>query len=66
MSNTDNYRIGDARCQLLAKNLPGLTTLRIGDIFFNAEGNNLSDLAVRSVSQLHQLIQLLIGTYALT
>lgn len=58
--------IGDVRCQLLVKNLPGLTMLDIRNIFSNGDGNNLSDLAVRSVSQLYQLAQLYIGTPTLT
>ena len=66
MSNADHYNIGDVRCQLLAKNLPGLTTLNLGNIFYNLDINKLSDLAVRSVSQLHQLTELGIGTHALT
>ena len=65
MSNADFDNIGDVRCQLLVKNLPGLAFLNLGNILSNIEGNNLSDLAVRSVSQLHRLTQLYIGTQTL-
>ena len=58
MSNAGWYEIGDVRCQLLAKNLPGLTNLNICNILSNIDNNNLSDLAVRSISQLHQLTEL--------
>ncbi len=66
MSNADCNRIGDVRGQLLAKNLPGLALLNIGNIHFNLGDNNLSDLAVRSISQMHQLTELYIGTYTCT
>lgn len=57
--------MGDVRCQLLVKNLPGLISLLICSALFNSAGNNLSDLAVRSVCQLRQLTGLIIGTHAL-
>ena len=53
-------------CQLLAKNLPGLDNLNLSNILSNIVANNLSDLAVRSISQLHQLTELDLGTHALT
>ena len=58
MSKADYDKIGDVRCQLLAKNLPGLTNLSLSNILSNIVNNNLSDLAVRSISQLHQLAEL--------
>ena len=58
--------MGDVRCQLLAKNLPGLTSLFLGNVLSNEGSNNLSDLAVRSVSQLRQLTKLYIGTRTLS
>ena len=54
--------MGEVRCKLLTKNLSGLTVLDIGTIFSNVDGNNLSDLAVRSIVQLNRLTQLWIGT----
>ena len=66
MSNADYYEIGDVRCQLISKNLPGLTNLKLCNILSNIDNNRLSDLAVRSISQLHQLTELYIGTRALT
>ncbi len=66
MSNADYGIIGDVCCQLLPKNLPGLTTLNICNILSSLDGNELSDLAVRFISQLHQLTDLRIGTHALT
>lgn len=50
--------MGDVGYQLLAKNLPGLTTLYVG--------NTLSNSAVRSLIQLRQLTELWIGNYILT
>ena len=58
MSNAGWYEIGDVGCQLLAKNLPGLTSLNLRNILSNIDKNNLSDLAVRSISQLHKLTEL--------
>ena len=66
MSNADWSKIGDVRCQLVFKNLPGLTNLNLGNILSNIDNNRLSDLAVRSISQLQQLTELDIGTHALT
>ena len=57
--------MGDARCQLLVENMPGLTTLNISKIIQNEDGNNLSDLAVRSIIQLLQLTELRVGTHTL-
>ena len=57
MSNAVYGNIGDVRCQLLVKNLPGLTLLRVSNIFPNLD-NSLSDLAVRSIIQLRQLTEL--------
>ena len=63
--NADKYEMGDARCQLLVKNLPGLTVLDLRNLLHNLEGNRLTDFATRSVNQLHQLKELRIGTYSL-
>lgn len=57
--------IGDARCQLLTKNLPGLTTLDLGNNPIKTGWNNLSDLAIHSVSELKQLVELRVGTYSM-
>ena len=57
--------MGDVRCQLIAKNLPGLSILNLRNILSQLDRNNLSDLAVRSVSQLRQLTELYIGIHAL-
>lgn len=54
------------RCELLVKNLPGLTYLNLCNIVCNQDYNNLSDLAVYSVSQLHHISELRIGMYTNT
>lgn len=65
VGNADSYKIGDLWCQLLAKNLPRLNSLHISNVLSEVDYNNLSDMAALSVSQLHRLTDLWIGTHAL-
>lgn len=65
MRHAGSRQIGDARCELLAKNLPGLTKLNIRNNPSYLVNNNLSDIAMRSVSQLRRLTELNISTQTL-
>lgn len=62
MRNAAGSIVNDARCQLLAKNLPALTQLNLGNNLPHIATTWITDLAAHPISQLHHLVTLNIGT----
>lgn len=62
MSNKGCCGIGDTGCRLLLQNLPGLSSLNLCSNLANIDSNSLSSLAVQSLSQLRQLVELNISS----